>query len=43
MSATALGSPVFTLDGKTLGVLVMRAVSAGGDSGDSRQNLTHFA
>ncbi len=41
MSATTLGSPAFLVDGKILGVFVMRAVSAaGGSGGNYRQNLT---
>jgi hypothetical protein len=41
MSSTELGSPAFTLDGKILGIFVMRAVSgAGGSSFNYRQNIT---
>jgi S1-C subfamily serine protease len=41
MSSTELGSPAFTLDGKVLGIFVMRAVSgAGGSSFNYRQNIT---
>jgi S1-C subfamily serine protease len=40
MSSTTLGSPAFLLDGKLLGVFVMRAVSSAGGSGNYRQNLT---
>jgi hypothetical protein len=37
---TPLGSPAFLLNGKILGVFVVRAVSAGGDAPNTRQNLT---
>jgi hypothetical protein len=41
MTATALGSPAFSLDGNFLGVLVMRTVNAKGASGRNyRENLT---
>jgi hypothetical protein len=41
MSTTALGCPAFLLNGKILGVFVMRAVSStGGGSSNYRQNLT---
>jgi S1-C subfamily serine protease len=41
MSTTTLGSPAFALDGKIIGIFVMRAVSgAGGGSANLRQNLT---
>jgi hypothetical protein len=40
MSSTTLGSPAFLLDGKFLGVFVMRAVRTGGSSANLRQNLT---
>ena len=39
MTATALGSPVFALDGNIVGVMVMRSISSGGASaGGSRQD-----
>ena len=37
-TSTGLGSPAFTLDGKLLGVFVMRLIRAGG-SGGSSDNL----
>jgi S1-C subfamily serine protease len=41
MSSTTLGSPAFLMDGKILGLFVMRAVSStGSGSGNYRQNLT---
>ncbi len=41
MTATTLGSPAFALDGKVVGVVVMRAVSAkGGGSRNYRDNMT---
>ena len=41
MTSTTLGSPAFALDGKLVGVMVMRAVSAkGGGSRNYRDNLT---
>jgi hypothetical protein len=40
MTTTTLGSPAFTMDGKILGIFVMRAVSAAGGSGGLRQNMT---
>ena len=41
MTATTLGSPAFGLDGKLVGVMVMRAVSGkGGTSSNSRDNMT---
>lgn len=40
MSATTLGSPAFLLDGKFLGIFVMRAVRTGGSTANLRQNLT---
>ena len=39
MSATTLGSPAFLLDGKILGIFVVRAVSVSG-GGNYRQNMT---
>jgi Trypsin-like peptidase domain len=40
-SAASLGSPAFLLDGKILGVFVMRTIrSGGGDSYDRRQNVS---
>ena len=39
MTATRQGSPAFTLEGKVLGVFVMRAVSGQG-SGSVRDNVT---
>lgn len=39
LTATALGSPVFALDGKVVGLMVMRAISGGGGAaGSSRQD-----
>lgn len=39
MTATALGSPVFALDGNIVGIMVMRAISSGGTgAGSSRQD-----
>ena len=41
MSTTTLGSPAFGLDGKLIGIFVMRAVGgAGGGTANLRQNLT---
>jgi hypothetical protein len=41
MTATTLGSPAFTLDGKVVGVFVMRAISAkGGASRGFRDSMT---
>jgi hypothetical protein len=41
MTATTLGSPAFALDGKLVGMMVMRAVSAkGGSSRNYRENMT---
>lgn len=40
MSSTTLGSPAFLLDGKVVGIFVMRAVSGAGSSANLRQNLT---
>ena len=41
MTSTTLGSPAFALDGKLVGVMVMRAVSSkGGGSRNYRDNLT---
>ena len=41
MTSTTLGSPAFALDGKIVGLLVMRAVNAKGGSGRNyRDNLT---
>jgi S1-C subfamily serine protease len=40
MSTTTLGSPAFTMDGKILGLLVMRAINSAGDGNDTRQNVT---
>jgi hypothetical protein len=41
MTATTLGAPAFLLNGKVVGVFVMRAViSAGGKSSNYRQNFT---
>jgi hypothetical protein len=41
MTSTALGSPAFALDGKIVGLLVMRAVNAkGGGNRNYRDNMT---
>jgi S1-C subfamily serine protease len=41
MTSTTLGSPAFALDGKVVGLLVMRAVNSKGGSGRSlRENMT---
>jgi S1-C subfamily serine protease len=41
MTSTTLGSPAFALDGKVVGLLVMRAVNAkGGASRNVRENMT---
>ena len=41
MTSTTLGSPAFSLDGKIVGVVVMRAVNAkGGGSRNYRDNMT---
>jgi hypothetical protein len=41
MTATTLGSPAFALDGKVVGLLVMRAISAkGGASRNYRDSMT---
>jgi len=41
MTSTALGSPAFALDGKVVGLVVMRAVNAkGGASRNVRENMT---
>jgi len=41
MTSTTLGSPAFALDGKVVGLLVMRAVNSKGGSGRSiRDNMT---
>jgi hypothetical protein len=41
MTSTTLGSPAFALDGKIVGLLVMRAVNSKGGSGRSlRENMT---
>ncbi len=41
MTATTLGSPAFALDGKVVGVLVMRAISSkGGGSRNYRDSMT---
>jgi Trypsin-like serine proteases, typically periplasmic, contain C-terminal PDZ domain len=40
MSSTTLGSPAFLLNGKVVGIFVMRAVSGAGSSANLRQNLT---
>lgn len=40
MSSTTLGSPAFLLDGKIVGIFVMRAVSGAGGTANLRQNLT---
>jgi len=41
MTSTTLGSPAFALDGKVVGVMVMRAVSSkGGGSRNYRDNMT---
>ena len=41
MTSTTLGSPAFALDGKVVGVLVMRAISAtGGGSRNYRDSMT---
>ncbi len=41
MTSTTLGSPAFALDGKLVGVMVMRAVSSkGGGSRNYRDNMT---
>jgi S1-C subfamily serine protease len=41
MTSTTLGSPAFALDGKVVGLLVMRAVNSKGGSGNSgRENMT---
>jgi hypothetical protein len=41
MTSTTLGSPAFALDGKIVGVMVMRAVSSkGGGSRNYRDNMT---
>jgi hypothetical protein len=41
MTSTALGSPAFSLDGKVVGLVVMRAVnSKGGGSRNYRENMT---
>ena len=41
MTSTTLGSPAFSLDGKIVGLMVMRAVNAkGGGSRNYRENMT---
>lgn len=41
MTATALGSPAFALDGNVVGVIVMRAINAGGGGGSGgKDNAT---
>jgi hypothetical protein len=40
MTATTLGSPAFLMDGRLLGIFVMRAVSGAGGTSNLRQNLT---
>jgi S1-C subfamily serine protease len=41
MTSTTLGSPAFALDGKVVGLLVMRAINSKGGSGRSyRENMT---
>ena len=41
MTSTTLGSPAFALDGKVVGLLVMRAINAkGGGSRNYRENMT---
>ena len=38
MTGTALGSPAFALDGRIVGIIVMRAINAGSDAGGSRRD-----
>jgi trypsin-like peptidase len=40
MTATSSGSPAFLLDGRILGIFVMRAISGGGGGSGYRDNLT---
>ena len=40
MSNTSSGSPAFLLDGKFLGVFVMRVISSAGSAANTRQNIT---
>lgn len=38
MTATSLGSPAFALDGKIIGIIVMRSISSGGTMNNFRQD-----
>jgi len=38
MTGTALGSPAFALDGRIVGIIVMRTISAGGGAGNFRSD-----
>jgi hypothetical protein len=40
MTSTTLGSPAFALDGKVVGLVVMRAVNSKGGSRNYRENMT---